>query len=325
MLNCFPKIYRLDSKESIGILSNNIEVTEKVDGSQFVFGKLNGVLLARSKGKVLDLDKENKQFQLAIDYIKSLEPIDVPEGMVFYCEYLSKPKHNCLKYSRVPQNNLVLFGISIYDINKNEILFIVNHCQLRAWSSILNIEAVPILFQGVLALKENENGIFQLEQDLLRFLKNDSFLGGTKIEGVVIKQYGIRDNYGISVKAAKIVSDEFKEKMKPETNKKGNIQIEDFIKSFKSEARWNKAIQYLRDAGELTNTPKDIGKLIAYLKMDLLQEEESTISQYYVKNMYEPMINKLLKHSVIGFPEFYKDYIIGQQKPDDTSATFGDN
>jgi hypothetical protein len=51
MIKAFPKIFAIGQDYIKDIFDGEVEVTEKIDGSQFVFGKLAGELYFRSKGK----------------------------------------------------------------------------------------------------------------------------------------------------------------------------------------------------------------------------------------------------------------------------------
>ena len=53
MLTEFPKIFSLGTKYIVDIFDSPVEVTEKLDGSQFTFAKVNDILYYRSKGQML--------------------------------------------------------------------------------------------------------------------------------------------------------------------------------------------------------------------------------------------------------------------------------
>ena len=121
-MDAFPKVWALGKAEVFDILNHEVEVTEKVDGSQIVFGKDEvGALKIRSKGRVIyDCDcggfvrelSKGDLFAPAIDYILSLDKDGaLPPGYTFYGETLCKPKHNTLAYGRVPLHNIALFGV----------------------------------------------------------------------------------------------------------------------------------------------------------------------------------------------------------------------
>lgn len=108
--SAFPKILHIGNKQISDLFDGVVEITEKVDGSQLGFGKVNGELFVRSKGKEQDLDNPDMMFEKAVEYIKSIED-RLPDNMTFYGEYLNKPKHNTLAYDRTPKNGIALFGV----------------------------------------------------------------------------------------------------------------------------------------------------------------------------------------------------------------------
>jgi len=66
----YPKIHALGHRNVINIFADEVEITEKVDGSQFVFGKdMNGKLHIRSRGTQIDVDARPQMFQLGVDYV----------------------------------------------------------------------------------------------------------------------------------------------------------------------------------------------------------------------------------------------------------------
>lgn len=72
---------------------------------------------------------------------------------------------------------------------------------------------------------------------------------------------------------AKFVSNEFREvaKQKP-VRMPGDDPFAPVIAQFGTQARWLKAVQHLRDAGELENSPKDIPKIIREVQTDTIEE-----------------------------------------------------
>lgn len=81
-----------------------------VHNSQFAFAKINGELQMRSKGASLYAGQPQKMFAAGMAYIESIQD-RLPEGIIFYAEYLRAPKHNSLTYSRIPTNHFALFGV----------------------------------------------------------------------------------------------------------------------------------------------------------------------------------------------------------------------
>lgn len=296
-IHAFPKIFTLGSQYIPNIFLGEVEVTEKVDGSQFDFGiNEDGQLLCRSKGAKIDLDNPPKMFQVAVDYL--LANIDklmsLPKDSYFFCEYLEKPKHNVLKYTRAPKNSLVLFGYSTGDKVIN------SYDKLCEMASFLDIEVVPLLFRGTI------NG----PGDIEALLEKESILGGAKVEGVVVKNYEQPAIIGNLVfqSFGKYVREDFKEQHKAGWGKEHTTggKLQTYIGSFRTEARWLKAIQHLRDKNELVFEAKDIGKLMKEVQEDLEVEEKENIKEA----LYHLFIGDIQRRTIGGFPEFYKKYLL---------------
>lgn len=289
MISAFPKIFALGEKYIIDIFNEEVEITEKVDGSQFTFGKIDGQLYTRSKNAQIFPENCDKMWTAAIEYIDKVER-KIPDNMSFYCEYLRKPKHNCLCYSRVPKNNLMLFGISSRDKTFYPGL------EIRHYAGRLGIEPVPVLYTGKISSMEELN----------EYLEYDSFLGGTKIEGVVVKNYNRTALIGgkdFPIMCGKYVSGQFKEKnMKNWKKTQGKGRWEEFKQQYRTEARWIKAIQHLQEAGKLEESPRDIGSLLKEIHTDIETEEKEGIKE----ELYKFYRKDILRTATAGFPEWYK-------------------
>lgn len=294
-LPAFPKIFAIGSHYISDLFQELVYIEEKVDGSQFAFGMSKGELFVRSKGRQIHIGEMNPKdmFAPAVDYVQSLI---LPEGMFFYCEYLRTPKHNVLAYERTPKNHLVLFGIMRADGS-----FIQGRETLVEWSVQLDIDVVPLL-----AIKTVSN-----PEEIQEFLETESYLGGCKIEGVVVKNYQrpfLLGGQPIPLMAGKYVSEAFKEvhrsKWKGEHTSRGKWDL--FIEGHRTEARWAKAVQHLADAGKLVGEPKDIGQLIYEVKRDIDEEEREAIKTF----LWREFSPDLLRRSVAGLPEWYKKTLL---------------
>lgn len=293
MIKSFPKIFAIGDRHISGIFDNEVEITEKVDGSQWVMGKIKGELYMRSKGQIVYSGTSNKMFEIAVDYTESIEH-KIPDNTIFYCEYFQKPKHNTLAYGRVPKNNLILFGVS-----DSEDRFISKYEELKKYAEMIDIEIVPLIFSGKI---NNAEEIFKL-------IEQESILGGVNMEGIVVKNYTefFVGNQVVFLMAGKYVSEKFKEKHTKDWKKgttKGKFEI--FKDSFRTEARWLKGIQHLKEKGELENSPRDIGKLIKEIHLDIEEEEKENIKDF----LYKEFMKDILRNATRGFPEFYKKEIL---------------
>jgi hypothetical protein len=291
-LTSYPKIYNLGHAELEELFSDHVIVQEKVDGSQFSFGIIKGKFHCRSKGKDQSPPLTDKMFERAVEVVKDLP---LHDGWVYRGEYLEKPKHNILAYARVPTNHVVLFDITI-GVEKY-----LPYDQVFKESTRLKLETVPLLTSGVIGDWES------LEQ----LLDTESFLGGSKIEGMVIKNYS---RFGRDGKAlmGKFVSEAFKEshsKAWKERNPNSGDVVHNLITMYATEARWEKAIQHLRDSNVLEHSPRDIGPLLKEIQTDVLEEEEEAIREALFKWAW-PKISRGLTN---GFPEFYKKRLASEQ------------
>lgn len=300
MINAIPKIYTLGHRLNADILSGNIVVQEKIDGSQFSFGNVDGKLECRSKGAQLSLSDAGGMFGAALATAGALfDSHNLPAGWVFRCEYLQKPKHNVLTYARIPDGHLVLFDASAPD---GQYL-----CPqlVRKLAAKLGLEPTPVLFDGSATLLT--------EGRLTEFLAQVSVLGGCNMEGVVIKNYGLphpESESGSAPLTAKLVSEKFKEvhaRSPINTKAAPNDFIQSIVNCLRTEARWLKAIQHLKEAGQLTNAETDIGPLVHEIQRDCLTEEADRIKEALFKQFQKEIAGGVVR----GFAQYYKAALAG--------------
>lgn len=290
MIHSYGSIYALGHKAVDGVLHGEFsETTEKVDGSQISFGVIDGELSIRSKGQQLHLGGDNGMFNLAVANIESMAG-SLVANWVYRGEYLMKPKHNTLCYSRVPENNIIIYDIE-RGIGSEDYL---NWRARAEEASRIGLEAVPIFCVGPVSFG-----------DIERFLELESVLGGVKIEGVVVKRYDLFTEDKKPFKA-KYVSPAFKEKHQKEW-KVGNPTTKDvvqlLIEELRTEARWEKSVQHLRDDGRLEGSPRDIGPLIKEAQQDILKEEE----EYIKEKLFQHFKGQITRGAISGLPEWYKE------------------
>lgn len=303
----YPKIWNLGNDAIPDLFKGTVEITEKIDGSMFGFGvDQDGTVVMRSKGKEMFFEAHEGMFEHAVTQVENRKDQllqlanEVFKGAFFiYAEYLGKPKHNVLAYERTPNDNLIVFGVKI---GQN---FVKDFFQIKDIATSIGLETVPLIYEGEW---EQSQGYEKLKEILE---KTNSVLGNTLIEGVVIKNYRQLTVIGeITSCFGKYVSEKFKEKHRTDWKHiSGKDSLGLFIDSFRTEARWNKAIQHLRDNGQLTNTPKDIGPLMKELQTDLGEEETEEIKKF----LYNHFIKQIKRKACAGFPEFYKEQLAKKQ------------
>lgn len=286
----YGKILALGSTYTENALIGEVVVQEKVDGSQFGFGvNEDGELVCRSKSTPQQLDGPDKMFTKATEYLKSISDkiTSFPRDTYFYCEYLSSKKHNTLSYENVPKNNLVLFDCVLGGKY-------VTREALVSYAETLEIDVIPELYRGEADVEKVKS-----------LLKTESYLVGEGIEGVVVKNYTQTILLGgqIFPLFTKFVNEEFKERHGLDwatRTPKGGLQA--YIQGFATPARWLKAIYWLRDKNELTNSPKDIGPILKRIQFDVVDEEKENIKN----ELYKIFHDDILRASIRGFPQYYK-------------------
>lgn len=290
----YPKVWNFGHSNVFKILEDEVHVEEKLDGSQFSFGIFNGELKCKSKSVELVLDAPEKMFSKAVEVVKQLAPF-LKDGWTYRAEYFQKPKHNVLSYDRIPNNHLIIF-----DINTHQEEYLSYEAK-KIECERLGLECVPLLYKGRIDSPEL----------LLQLLDTVSILGGQKIEGIVVKNY---KKFGADGKAllAKHVSESFKEIHKKDWKESnpGNKDIVDLLGDvYRTPARWNKAVQHLREKGLLTNSPKDIGLLMKEAQSDLREE----CKQEIMDQLFDWAYPKIQRKVTNGLAEWYKEQLLQSQ------------
>ena len=323
-------IFNLGHRAVKDLFTVPVQVQEKVDGSFFAFGifpsqpaeicqcsyeaghdikmiptgnlDVNGMpeylhteLKVRNKGAVMIPDAPEALFKPAVKAVKDRLELLHPAWQ-YRGETLAKPKHNSLSYDRTPKDNIILF-----DILTDEETYLPYE-ELYAEGERLGFEVVPQIYTGAVGSAE----------ELRKYLDTTSILGGQKIEGVVIKP--LVPMYGQDKKMlfGKFVSEAFKEvhrKTWGESNPGPKDIILQLGEQYASPARFQKALIHLREAGEIEDSPRDIGKLIKAVPPDILKECEEEIKEALFKYAW-PHISRLIVKQV---PTWYKDLLLMQQ------------
>jgi hypothetical protein len=296
MIPSYPSPQQVGHRNVRNIFDGHVVVQEKVDGSQIAFCVDDqGDLRVRSRGGPINVVAPDKMFGPAVAHLLSVKE-KIPKGVIFRGECVTRPRHNVLAYDRVPTGYIALFDVQ-YDDGRY-----ADSLDIATWADVLGLEAVPVIYEGTISSPEALRG----------FLDRTSFLGGAKIEGVVVKNYalvGSQEHF-----AAKFVSEEFKEihidKMGTggeKRPKEPDLPIDQrIINAFKTTARWQKARQHLREEGRLTDTPKDIGAILKEVQTDIIVECGDEIKEL----LWQEFQKKILAGCVDGLALWYKDVLL---------------
>lgn len=313
----FPKIYAVGSSEVSNVFDGAVEITEKVDGSCIGFGKVDGELIIRSKNKELNLNSPENMFASAVLYIKSIQD-KLPDNLFFYGECVSKLRHNVLTYGRIPKGNVTLFAV--VDTKPEYIGHPDNvgpevkgpkfhtYGYISDWARELGMDVVQLLWLGCVPESfQNDSNAF-----LGSLLSKESSLGG-KMEGLVIKNYNqpqILHGRYCPITAAKLVTDSFKEIKVRKTQRLDKAsKFDELLDMYKTEARWNKAIQHLAENGELNYNATDIGPLIKEIHKDLMEE----CAEGFKTALFNFFYKQWLAAASEGFANYYKKYLMDRE------------
>lgn len=295
----YPSSYALGHRALTDLFDGGVLVEEKIDGSQFSFGKFldpDGIpiLRCRSKGAELNLVAPEKMFVKAIEAAQKRFDLLVV-GWTYRAEYLAKPKHNTLLYDRVPKDNIIIFDINC----GHEDYLPYNKKVVEA--ERLDLEVVPWIHDGEVK-----------DIDMFRvFLDTESRLGGQKVEGVVVKNYA-RFGRDKKILIGKFVSEAFKESHGKEWKKEHRTQADIILRlrdQYRTPPRWEKAVMHLRERGLIFDAPQDIGLLIKEVGEDVEKDSADEIKDALFQWAW-PQIRRGLHH---GLPEWYKERLLVKQ------------
>lgn len=289
-LRSYPTVFGLGHRAISDLFSGPVLVESKVDGSAISFAVNDaGELSIRSKNAEINPDAPEGMFALAIEQIQARRDLLHP-GYIYRGEYLRASKHNTLKYDRMPKGNIIIFDIDLADQDQVYLDWQHKHDEAER----IGFECVPKLYEGVV------DSVDQLKV----FLDRESILGGTKVEGIVIKNYEVMTSEK-KVAMGKWVNESFKEVHGDEWRKANPTKqdiVDSLIARYRTPARWDKAIFHLRDAGKLEGSPRYIGMLLKEIPEDILKECEGEIKDALFAHFW-PAIRRGV---IAGFPEFYK-------------------
>lgn len=297
MIKSYPKILALAGRYFDLIKGKRVELTEKYDGSAFAYGKdREGNLYMRSKGANLYPDGNVQDlFRPAVEHVLSIQHT-LPLDTVFYGETLKSERHNTLKYNSIPRNHIALYGMTDFE---RTMAYDYGYMVIAARE--MEVDCVPLLGYYT----------FNSTDEVLELLGKESNLGGPEMGGVVLKDYSAPMEFSGMVypfTALKLVSEKFKEVHKSNPDWTPNkSKLENLLERYRTEARWEKAVQHLKERGEFTGEYKDIGALIREIHLDLVTEEKDNFKEA----LYDIYQKDWKNIATRGMPEWFKtDYLL---------------
>jgi hypothetical protein len=309
----YGKILALGHRYIQHLLLDPVLVEEKIDGSQFSFGvfEYDGegeypglqdpytgrrrIIRVRSKGAEMHVDAPERMFAKGVEWVKE-NAHRLHEGWTYRAEFLAKPKHNALNYDRVPKDNIIIF-----DINPGQEEYL-SYDAKHEEAARLGLEVVPRLHEGKI----------ETIAEFRQFLDVESILGGQKVEGVVVKNYVRFNEHDGHAMMGKFVSEHFKEVHAKEwkaSNPTKNDVIQKLIDTYRSPARYQKALIHLRERGLIKGDLTDIGTLMKETWPDIVVEEKDAI----MEKLWGWAEDQIRRGVSAGIPEWYKEELLKSQ------------
>ena len=158
------------------LFSNEVYITEKIDGSRFSFEKIKNTLIFYKRDNRVPISMIDrtvmKFYEPAISHIESLSLSSIPEGVRFGFEYFANSNPGSIVYDKIPKNGLILT-----DVNAGS-GFDTNVDNLVKYAKKLKTSPPPIIFNGKLSGKQKmqlEDFLTTEWDDLFMKFKTESF------------------------------------------------------------------------------------------------------------------------------------------------------
>jgi len=297
---------------------NTWHVEEKMDGSQLSF-RLNPeskqIIFRTRNSFIHEVDPfGNKQLAAAILAITAPEiKVLLNPNFIYRGEAIVKPRHNRIKYARCPRHYFVLFDVENCETHK-----FLSYDEKVAEALRINFETAPLLFKSDKGAADEPHVwtlLDQLDKGQINSLLGSAPNNIVKPEGIVIKNYNyIKETSGVPG-LLKLVREEFQEavhKKIDEADKKEDITSV-IGAQYAVEARYYKAVQRLRDRGDLKYEMKfDAPKIAHELDRDLFKECKDEIVHMLLAKFF-PQIAIAARED---FNSWYK-IKLGEFKEDD--------
>ena len=297
-------------------------IEEKVDGSQMSFvvsAEEEPTVTFYNKGS--PINPTNKVFVKAINMITMLASKLNP-AYVYHGEAVCSSRHNVVQYDRYPKYYFILFDIQGASCGELKTpqgpTGLLNPDEKRVEAERIGLEVVPTFIWNTDPDRSPYVACKELLDDIMAG-KVQSILGG-RPEGVVLKHHNFVSKGKSVATKLKLVTPEFKEShgMKQIKGERHTpeLAVAEVGKSFSTPARFQKAVQHLRDADKLKNSPEDLYKLKEELDADLERENQEEIMMY----LWAELAPYVKRECRTNFDEWYKEYL-DKHNPHTDSST----
>ena len=184
--------------EFMDMLKNKCIVTEKVQASSFHARRTSEGYEFYKSGSKYPMTKVDrtivKYYENAIGHFYSISDeikSEMPSDWKFGFDYMTNRKTVDIEYDNLPKNHLILTHIQVLNpTDPTQIKKVIRDPKiLEKWANTLDVNSIPVIFEGVLASHQKDDLVSLLELSDEAFenrFKNDSFT--RSVYGIFNKQ-----------------------------------------------------------------------------------------------------------------------------------------
>ena len=298
----YPKVLHIGAPLVATVFYEEVELSEKVDGSQCRIELTDESVMVGSKNQGI---ADPGMFEIAHEQGERIHSETdwrtLGDHVTLFCEFLETPKHNTIKYDRVPLNHLYLFGamLGTDHMVTGGLIEMAKH---------LVIDPPNIL----------DCKLIESAEELKEFMTRESYLGGSTVEGVVIKNYNrtydplqvhSQEFIGYPMTAKYVNKDFTAANAKQWNTISRKTGVDAIIERFFIGDRFNKAIQHVREEGNITYMKKDLQYLIPEFFDDLMDEKKEAMTNMIMGEVFK-VIKRRASHYVV---QSYIEYLTERQ------------
>lgn len=176
-----------NTNEFNALLKQRCLITEKIQASSFHVKKTDIGYDYYKSGLKRPMNKIDRTivryYENAIDYFKSISQEsreEMPTNWKFGFDYMTETRTIDIKYDNLPKNNLILTHIQVLNASDpTQIKKVIRDPKiLEKWANTLDVQAPPIVFDGVLDSNQKEQliGLLQMnDQAFEKTFEKNSF------------------------------------------------------------------------------------------------------------------------------------------------------
>lgn len=265
----YTHVLRIDKNEVQGILNGDVVVMPKLDGTNACLFVKDGTVHAGSRTREISIDKDNANFCTTLtlygekEFPQIIQYLGSHPDHIVYGEWLGAEGERFTGHIKDYLNH----GFFIFDVFDTTTDTYIPYDNYKDKFGDYD-KIIPVV--GVFHNPSREEILSCLDKTDYNLKPN------SKGEGIVIKNYNFRDQYG-HIQIAKIVRDEYlQEKSKPKKPLTVGQNEENFVNKFCTNAFMSKCQAKVMNALSMdtwVNDKKPIGMFLNLCLTDLIEEE----------------------------------------------------